>query len=154
MSLKGMSPLRLSPVVLAAALLPVSPLVPSLEAGSPIRLAGQLSGLVSDNAGRPQIGALVMLYNRQDKVLQRVSTDFAGNFSFDDLLPDLYSIRVSFAAFVPAIKEAVQVKPGMRSLLEVNLSRVFSSVQLVATSPASAGLMNDDWKWTLRADSS
>jgi len=147
----------LAPVVgvLAAALLPVSPFVPRLTAGSPIRIGGQLSGLVSDSAGRPQIGALVMLYNRQDKVLQRVATDFAGNFSFDDLLPDLYSIRVSFAAFVPAIKEAVQVKPGMRSLLEINLSRVFSSVQLIATSPTSgSGLMNDDWKWTLRADSS
>jgi hypothetical protein len=151
MSLKAMNP-WLTPLVgiLAAALLPVSPLF----AGSPIRLAGQLSGLVADSAGRPQIGALVMLFNRQDKLLQRASTDFGGNFTFDDLFPDLYSVRVTFASFVPAIKEAVQVKPGMRSLLEVSLSRVFSSVQLVATSPTPGGLMNDDWKWTLRADSS
>jgi hypothetical protein len=40
----------------------------------------------------------------------------------------------------------------MRSLLEVNLSRVFSSVQLVSTVPAAGGLMSDDWKWTLRSD--
>jgi hypothetical protein len=152
MSLKAMNPWRLAPVagILAAALLPVSPLF----AGSPIRLGGQLSGLVADSGGRPQTGALVTLYNKQDKLLQRVMTDFGGNFTFDDLFPDLYSIRVTFASFVPAIKEAVQVKPGMRSLLEVNLSRVFSSVQLIATSPTPGGLMNDDWKWTLRADSS
>ncbi|MDQ1469419.1 MAG: hypothetical protein QOJ99_899, partial [Bryobacterales bacterium] len=95
-----------------------------------------------------------MLYNKQDKLLQRVATDFGGNFTFDDLFPDLYSVRVTFASFVPAIKEAVQVRPGMRSLLEVNLSRVFSSVQLIATTPSPGGLMNDNWKWTLRADSS
>ncbi len=136
--------------LLATALLPVSPLF----AGSPIRLAGQLSGLVTDNSGHPQSGAIVMLFNKQDKLLQRSGTDSAGNFTFEDLLPDLYSVRVNFATFVPAIKEFVSVKAGMRSLLEVNLSRVFSSVQLVATTPTPGGLMSDDWKWTLRADSS
>ncbi len=92
-----------------------------------------------------------MLFNRQEHVLQRVPTDLGGTFSFEDLLPDIYSIRVSFATFVPAIRDRVQVKPGMRSLLEVNLSRVFSSVQVVSSVPAPGGLMNDDWKWTLRS---
>ncbi len=41
----------------------------------------------------------------------------------------------------------------MRSLLEVNLSRVFSSVQLVSMAPVSGSLMSDSWKWALRADS-
>ncbi|MES1260647.1 MAG: carboxypeptidase-like regulatory domain-containing protein [Acidobacteriota bacterium] len=135
--------------LVTTALIPVSPLL----AGGPARLAGQLSGLVTDSSGRPQAGAVVLLYNKQDKVLQRVGTDIAGNFSFDDLLPDLYAIRVNFASFVPAIKEFVSVKPGMRSLLEVNLSRVFSSIQLVGNSPTPSSLMNEDWKWTLRADS-
>jgi len=136
--------------IAVAALLPVYP----LEAGVPVRLGGELSGLVIDPSGKPQAGALVTLLNRQNRLLQRVSTDFAGNFSFDDLLPDLYSVQVSFATFVPAIKDHVQVKPGMRSLLEINLSKVFSSVQLVTTIPTPNGLMNDSWKWTLRTDSS
>ena len=54
----------------------------------------------------------------------------------DDLLPDIYSIRVTLATFLPAIKDRVEVKPGMRSLLEINLSRVFSSIHLLSTSPA------------------
>ncbi|HZL57483.1 MAG TPA: hypothetical protein VFC21_10395, partial [Bryobacteraceae bacterium] len=61
---------------------------------------------------------------------------------------------ISLATFVPAIRERVQIKPGMRSLLEVNLSRVFSTVQLVSTVPTPGGLMNDDWKWTLRSNAS
>ncbi len=74
-------------------------------------------------------------------------------FSFAELLPDLYSIQVSFASFVPAVKERIQIKAGMRSLLDVSLSRVFSSIQLVSTTPVPGGLMNDSWKWILRADS-
>ena len=128
--------------------------VSSLQAGIPVRFAGELSGLVMDPAGKPQPGALVTLFNRQDRLLQRVATDFSGSFSFDDLLPDVYAVQVSFATFVPAMKDRVQVKPGMRSLLEINLSKVFSSIQLITTIPAPNGLMNDSWKWTLRTDSS
>jgi hypothetical protein len=135
--------------LLAAALIPVSPL---LAADPPIRFSGVLSGLVTDTAGKPQPGALVTLFNKQDRLLQRSATDMGGTFSFDELIPDLYSVRVTFASFVPALKDRVIVKPGMRSLLEVNLSRVFSSVQIVSTVPAAGGLMSDDWKWTLRSD--
>jgi hypothetical protein len=135
--------------VLAVVLIPVS----SLVAGeAPVRFAGELSGLVTDSSGKPQAGAQVMLFNKQDRLLQRSATDIGGTFSFDELIPDLYAVRVSFASFVPAMRDRVMVKPGMRSLLEVNLSRLFSSVQLVSTVPAAGGLMSDDWKWTLRSD--
>src|SRR5436305_1597118 len=142
---RTISPLWLAPVAgfIAAALLPVSP----LDAATPIRFSGEVSGLVTDGAGKPQTGALVMLFNRQDRLLQRISTDTGGTFSFADLLPDVYAVRVTLASFVPAARDRVLVKPGMRSLLEVNLSRLFSSVQLVSTVPATGGLMNDNWKW-------
>ncbi len=136
--------------LIAAASFLVSPAYGS----SAIRFSGDLSGLVSDAAGRPQAGAIVQLFNRQDRLLQRAATDSNGNFSFDDLLPDLYSVRITFASFFPAARDRISVKPGMRSLLEVNLTHVFSSIELVATTPAPNGLMSDSWKWTLRADNS
>lgn len=107
-----------------------------------------------DVAGNPQPGAVVLLFNKQDVLLQKSATDSLGSFAFGDLLPDLYSVKVSLSSFVPAIKDRIQIKPGMRSLLEVNLSRVFSSVLLVSTAPVSGSLMSDSWKWALRADSS
>jgi hypothetical protein len=110
--------------------------------------------MVTDAAGKPQPGAIVLLFNREDRLLLRSATDPLGSFGFGDLLPDIYSVRVSLASFMPAIKERIQVKPGMRSLLEVNLSKVFSSVQLVSTAPRPGGLMSDSWKWALRADPS
>jgi hypothetical protein len=126
----------------------------SAQAGPVVRFAGAVSGLVIDSVGKPQPGASVSLFNRQARLLQKSYTDLSGNFSFGDLLPDLYSVQVSLASFVPASREQVPVRPGMRSLLEVSLSRIFSSIQVVSTVPAPGGLMSDDWKWTLRADSS
>ncbi len=123
-----------------------------LQAASPIRFAGAVSGLVTDSIGSPRAGASVSLFNQQARLLQKSYTDLAGNFSFGDLLPDVYSVQVSLASFVPATRDRVVVRPGMRSLLEVNLSRMFSSIQLVSTLPAPGGLMSDDWKWTLRGD--
>jgi hypothetical protein len=148
---KGINPLRSASVagLLAASLISVSPLAAE---GPVIRFAGELSGLVTDSAGKPQPGATVMLFNKQDRLLLRSTSDLGGTFSFDELVPDLYSVKVSFASFVPAARERVIVRPGMRSLLEVNLSRIFSSVQLVSMVPAPGGLMSDDWKWTLRSD--
>lgn len=140
--------------VLAAAL-SLSPgllLPPAASAATTFRFSGALSGLVTDPSGKPQPEATVLLFNRQNHLLQRVNTDSLGSFSFAELLPDLYSVQVSLASFVPAIREQIQIKPGMRSLVSVNLSKVFSSVQLVSTSPLPGGLMSDNWKWTLRTD--
>jgi hypothetical protein len=125
-----------------------------MQAASPVRFAGAVSGLVMDSVGKPQSGASVSLFNQQARLLQKVYTDISGSFSFGDLLPDFYSVQVSMASFVPTARDHVQVRPGMRSLVEVNLSRMFSSIQVVSTVPAAGGLMTDDWKWTLRTDSS
>ena len=124
-----------------------------IQAAAPIRFAGAVSGLVTDSVGRPQPRAAVLLLNQQERLLQKVYTDLSGNFSFGELLPALYSVQVSMTSFVTASRQNVAVKPGMRSLLEVSLSRIFSSIQVVSTVPAPGGLMSDDWKWTLRADS-
>ena len=141
------------PLCFASLLAVLSPTIPLAAAAPAIRFSGELGGLVTDVAGKPQPGAVVLLFNKQDLLLQRSATDSLGTFSFGDLLPDMYSVHVSLSSFVPAIKDHIQIKSGMRSLFEVNLSRVFSSVQLVSTAPVSGSLMNDSWKWALRADS-
>lgn len=147
------SPLaRVTPAAALLSLLALS--IAPLHAGAPVRFAGAVSGLVMDSLGKPQPGASVALFNQQERLLQRAYTDIAGNFSFGDLLPDLYSIQVSLSSFETAARDRVQVRPGMRSLVEVNLSKVFSSIQVVSTVPAPGGLMSDEWKWTLRADAS
>jgi hypothetical protein len=120
-------------------------------ASAPAKLSGGILGMVSDASGVPQMGAAVYLYDRYDRLVQRIMTSDEGTFGFDHLSPDTYAIRVSLASFLPAMKRGILVQPGMRSLLNVNLATVFSSIQLVAAVPGDGSLMTDDWKWVLRS---
>ncbi len=122
-------------------------------AAEPLKLSGAIGGVVSNSLGSPQMGATVVLYNRLDRAFDKVLTDDRGEFRFVGLFPDLYSIRVSLATFVPALKKDIQVQPGMRSILNVNLNSLFSSIQIAYPTAESGSLMTDDWKWILRSAS-
>jgi hypothetical protein len=114
-----------------------------------VRLSGAIAGSVTNVDGVPQMGALVMLFDQQDGLSQKAFTDEKGAFVFAGLLPDIYSIRVTLASFVPAIKHNILVQPGMRSVLNVSLATLFSSIHLVYP-PEHPAFMSDDWKWVLR----
>jgi len=118
-----------------------------------VNLSGVITGLVTDGGGVPQMGAAVMLFTRQDRLAEKVFTDEKGTFSFAGLLPDIYSIRVTLASFVPAIKDNILVQPGMRSALNVSMATLFSSVRLVYPAEPPVFMM-DDWKWVLRTANS
>lgn len=117
------------------------------------KLSGKVLGLVTDAAGVPQMGAAVTLLTQQDKPWDRVLTDDKGAFSFDGLAAGVYSIRVSLASFMPVSKSNIFVQPGLRTLLNVSLAGMFSSIQLVYPTPDQRAIMNDDWKWVLRTSS-
>ncbi|HXM45718.1 MAG TPA: carboxypeptidase-like regulatory domain-containing protein [Bryobacteraceae bacterium] len=126
--------------------------VPASAAVS-VRLSGVIAGSVTNGGGVPQMGALVMLFNQQEGLAQKAFTDEKGNFAFPGLLPDVYSIRVTLASFVPAIKNNILVQPGVRSVLNVSLAALFSSIHLVYPAEHPA-FMSDDWKWVLRTAAS
>lgn len=137
---------------LATSLVLAAYLAPSVcSAASPVKLSGSLLGSVQDSAGIPQMGALVQLYNRNEKLVQKIFTNAGGEFQFASLLPDVYSIRVSVSSFVPALKRNILIQPGVQSVLAINLASIFSSVELVYSSRNPGTLMNDDWRWTLRS---
>jgi len=104
--------------------------------------------------GTPQMGATVVLFDRRERLCERVVTNEKGTFAFASLMPDVYALRVNLAAFLPAFKNNIVVQAGMRSLLDVNLSSLFSSIQLLPMTPDQGALMTDDWKWVLRTSSS
>ena len=113
-------------------------------------LAGEILGQVKDATGAAQMGASVYLYNRYDELVRKGLSNEQGRFVFDALAPDLYSIRVILASFVPAERRNISVLPNSENRLDINLTSVLSSIG-VTTTPASPGtLMTDDWKWVLR----
>src|ERR1039457_5335114 len=118
-----------------------------------VTLSGAIAGSVTNVEGVPQMGALVLLFNRQDGLSQKAFTDEKGAFAFAGLLPDIYSIRVTLASFVPAIKNNILVQPGIRSVLNVSMAALFSSIHL-AYPVEHPAFMSDDWKWVLRTASS
>jgi hypothetical protein len=95
------------------------------------------------------MGATVILYNRYDQLIRQALTNDQGKFAFDALSPDVYSIRVTLASFVPALRRNIAVAAGSESQLQINLASVLSTVELTST-PSRGTLMTDDWKWVLR----
>jgi len=113
-------------------------------------LAAQILGQVKDASGAAQMGASIYLYNRYDELVRKGLSNEQGRFAFDALVPDLYSVRVILASFVPAERRNIAVLPNSENRLDINLTSVLSSIG-VTTTPASPGtLMTDDWKWVLR----
>jgi Carboxypeptidase regulatory-like domain/TonB dependent receptor len=133
-------------IIAAALLLANTPVFPA----NPARLAGSIAGIVRDTTGIPQMGATVLLFDKYEKLLQRALTNERGAFGFETLIPDLYSVRVSLASFMPAMRQKIAVQPGLQSLLYINLANLLSSIDLVYAPPGQGALMSDDWKWTLK----
>jgi hypothetical protein len=117
-------------------------------------ISGSIAGVVRNASGVPQMGASVLLFNRSERLMMRALTNERGVFGFGLLTPDVYSVRVSLASFVPAVKQKIAVQPGMQSLLYVNLASVLSSIELVYAKPGEGALMSDDWKWVLKESAS
>ena len=131
-----------------------SVMTPCVSLAASPKLFGALTGSVRDNSGIPQMGAVVQLFNRYDKPIERVLTSTTGEFGFESLLPDVYSVRVTLSSFMPALRRNIAIQPGTTSVLAINLASVLSSIELVYSSPTAGPLMSDDWKWVLRSSMS
>src|SRR3954466_15158444 len=75
-------------------------------------VAAQILGQVKDSGGAAQMGAGIYLYNRYDELVRKALSNEQGRFAFDALVPDLYSIRVILASFVPAERRNIAVLPN------------------------------------------
>jgi hypothetical protein len=139
----------LEPTLLIGALALCVPL--SAQAAETTKFTGRILGMVKAPGGVAQMGATVQLLNRFDKPISRALTDEKGLFAFDSLGPETYSIRVSVASFVPAIRTGIQVLPGAERYLAIQLAALFSSVELFYSPPPGTFLMTEEWRAALRS---
>jgi hypothetical protein len=72
---------------------------------------GAISGYVRDAAGIPQMGAVVEIIGTAARTFT-VFTDGAGFYSAAELLPGIYTVKVSAPSFLPALREKVGLHPG------------------------------------------
>ncbi len=108
---------------------------------------GAISGYVRNPAGLPQMGAVVEIVSTAARTLT-VFTDVAGFYSATDLLPGLYSVKVSAPSFLPALVEKVGLHPGTSVRVNVTLSTLWNTMRV---GPLRGAADDDDWKWTLRS---
>jgi len=108
---------------------------------------GSISGYVRDATGIPQMGAVVEIAGSAARSLT-VFTDGAGFYSAKDLLPGLYSVKVSAPSFLPALEEKIGLRPGISIHLNITLNTLLNAVRV---GPLRGTADDDDWKWTLRS---
>jgi hypothetical protein len=137
--------------MLAGVLCILAPRIAS--AVEPVKLSGSIAGVVNDSRGVPQMGATVIVYNRQDRQVGKALSDQNGQFRVPGLFPSLYSLRVTLASFVPAVRKDISVEAGRLRLLHVSLNTLFSSIQLDYPNIENGSVISDDWKWVLRSAS-
>lgn len=121
---------------------------PGRSADLSLPITGNVLGSVVDAAGIPQMGATVVLLNKYQQTVAKVSSDVNGHFLFASLPTDLYSLRASLPTFLPVSRERIAVRAGSDSVLQVHLATLVSSVEVSYIVPAAA--MSEDWKWALR----
>jgi len=108
---------------------------------------GAISGYVRDASGIPQMGAVVEIIGTAAHTFT-VFTDGAGFYSAKDLLPGLYTVKVSAVSFLPAWRDKVGLHPGASTHLNITLNTLLNAMRV---GPMRGTADDDDWKWTLRS---
>jgi hypothetical protein len=112
---------------------------------------GAISGYVRSASGVPQMGAVVEILGSKIGSASRSFTTFTdglGFYSAAGLLPGVYSVKVSAASFLPAVRERLAMVPGAHLKVNVTLNTLLGALDVgrIRVVPD-----DDDWKWTLRS---
>jgi len=83
--------------------------------------ARAISDSVRDGSGTPQMGAVVEIIGTAARTLT-VFTDGAGFYSAKDLLPGLYTVKVSAASFLPAWRDKIGLPSRASTHLNITLN--------------------------------
>ncbi len=116
---------------------------------SAANLAASISGVVTNSAGVPQMGAAVEMLDSTAIPAALAFTDANGRYSLSQLAAGLYRIQVSAPSFLPSTGENVSLRAGANLVLNVTLNTLTEAVQAMPI--RRRGPDDDDgWKWNLR----
>lgn len=121
---------------------------------------GRVTGTVIDTEGNPLMGATILVMgplgpglSGAEASVERLVTDFRGEFVVGHLLPGWYSLRVSAPTRIPALRPDIHVEPGGTLREKFVLGDVFSSLR-VQSPKTTSSTWGEDWKWILRTSAS
>ncbi len=113
---------------------------------------GQLSGVVLGPGGTPQMGATVKLVseNLADTIPAQLFTNQNGAFNGARVAAGFYEIHVTLIGYLPVIQKHVHVLPNLTTIVRVEMTTVFASLDRLRHAPTQA-TNTTDWKSVLRA---
>src|SRR5215468_2792727 len=111
---------------------------------------GTISGVIKNNSGTPQMGAVVEIFTSAAALGTTVFTDANGFYNAENLAPGTYQVKVSAATFLPSLRENVTLRSGARLIINLTLNTMADALKLIPErrSPNSDP---DEWHWTLRS---
>jgi hypothetical protein len=113
-----------------------------------------VSGVVRDNHGTPQMGALIELLSADAATVASTLTDDHGRYIIPAVLPGKYQLRATAAFLVPLTRGNLRLQAGAQAVINLTMSTLFEAVNWLPTQGRRADEPTDDWKWTLRSTAS
>ncbi len=122
----------------------------SLPGLSSAVLRSNVSGVVRDRTGRPQIGAVVELLSAEYGVVARTFTDDRGRYTLPRLGAGLYQVKASSSLFLPTIHPDLRLLANSKVVINLTLSTLYQALEWLPVEPRAPDSPADDWNWTLR----
>lgn len=138
-------------IALLIVMLTVAPVCVLAAPGATPFPGAAVSGVVRDAQGVAQLGALVQVLLNDTVPVGSAFTDLHGKYLIANLVPGKYQVRASQSLFVPAQRGNLQLRPGVRSVVNLTLNTLFDTTSWLPAERRKADEPSDDWRWTLRS---
>ena len=129
--------------------LALSLVIALIEGSLVAQQASQVSGIVRDKLGKPQMGVAVELLGSSSA--STALTDLEGHYQIKGVPPGIYQLRASASLYMPSLRRQLRLGSGSRSVVNLILSGPFDETSWMSTGRPGSANGPDDWKWTLRS---
>ena len=100
--------------------------------------SASIQGTVIDESGALVAGAKVLVSNDETQVKQQVITSKEGFYNVSALPPGIYTVRVEFTGFAPAVYNNVRINAENTTGLNITLHPAKEQQQIVVTAQSSS----------------
>jgi hypothetical protein len=133
-------------------------LVVALGMLAPVALAAgtsaAITGIVCDNDGVAQMGAMVQVLGSDASTVGTAFTDLHGHYLIRNIVPGMYQVRASATLFVPVTRANLHLRTGAKTVVNLTLATLFDTTSWLPAERRRADEPADDWRWTLRSSAS
>ena len=105
--------------------------------------SGSIIGEVKDQSGAVTPNAEVVVTNSETNVMRSTATNAAGIYSFPDLTPGIYQVKVTAAGFSTVLKTNIELQVQQTARVDFSLS-LGQSTQTIEVSASSALLSTEN----------